>query len=102
MKELKICAKLRFYDLSENQNIQKRKFENKLIVDFLVREDMYSSGQIILQNKDYAYPGENDVFAIIKFPHGKLLSSYVEAGKRFIFGEIGFPYGEGNIIEIIE
>jgi translation elongation factor EF-Tu-like GTPase len=64
-------------------------------------EDMKTSGQINLIDKNEFSPGENGVVEIA-FLNDEYLGKDFNVGTKFSFGEGKIPLGEGEIIEILE
>lgn len=101
MKSLSIEATLSFYSQDENYTHVKQKFRSYLITGFIIRDDMYNSGEIQFRNRNEVYAGEKDVEAIIKFAYSDLVSPFVKIGSKFKFGEIASLYGEGIITKVL-
>jgi len=102
MNTFKIKAKISFFNDFTVIGNQKRKYRNGLITDFSVRNDMFNSGQITFLDKVEVYPGESNVIVHIQFVYGNLVAPFLKVGKKFTFGEMGHPYGEGIVLDIVD
>lgn len=93
---IKIKAIIKLY-----KDGRKTPFINGYRPAFNFIEDLKTSGQITLINKEAFYPGDEGLVEIA-FLNKDYLGVNFSEGTKFTFGEGREPLGEGEVIEILK
>lgn len=93
---IKVKAKIRLY---KSASSRKTPFKSGYRPMFNFIEEMKTSGQIILNDKEEFFPGDEGVVEIT-FLNKDYLGNNFGIGTKFTFGEGREPLGEGEIKEI--
>jgi len=99
MDNRKVFAEIYFYP--PNKIGEFRKYNNKYIPAFKIRNDMYNSGQLLFYKKEVAIAGDK-VKGEVKFLHFDLIEKYISVGKKYYFYEGPYKLGEILITKIID
>jgi len=90
-----------FIKLYNNENGRKTPFFSGYRPLFNFIEEMKTSGQITLIDRDAFYPGDEGLVEIA-FINRDYLGNNFSEGVKFTFGEGREPLGEGVVKEILE
>lgn len=95
---IKIEAKIIVY---KRDTGRKTPFKNGYRPLFNFLNNVKTSGQISLLDRDHFYPGD-EAIVVVSFLNKEFLGSDFKKGKKFTFDEGAQTIGEGEILRIIE